>query len=204
MSHPSRPVCGDFPAKATRGVWPNPAFQHCRKCFKPKKPLVGLSDSFPAPLPSDAPQCQHPSQLFTRCPAVLEGASPTPWGRGGSPSPGLSSPSHTQRPGSAAPPPPHTRALVRGSEPRQKATCAPATLTQPSAHVPREVSSRRSQPGWGVPRPSPPPRASVRPHRAEAGAGRRWHRRARAAAVDDVVGDARVLGDAEHIVPGAN
>lgn len=53
--HPSRPVCGDFLPKATRGVEPNPASQHGRKCFNPKKPLVGLSDSFWALLPSDAP-----------------------------------------------------------------------------------------------------------------------------------------------------
>lgn len=52
------------------------------------------------------------------------------------------------------------------------------------------------------PRPGPPSRPSLPAGRrlsratvAPAGAG--------TAAVDDVVGDARVLGDAEHIVPGA-
>lgn len=97
----------------------------------------------------------------------------------------------------------HSRWTV-GTSPSSKAL--PATITP--ALCPR--------PSWGSAREEQPARlrssAALTPARGLPSCpsltgrrlgGRRWHRRARAAAVDDVVGDARVLGDAEHIVPGA-
>lgn len=153
------------------------------------------------------PQCQHPPQLFVPTlpgPALVPGpgASPT-LGPKQFPFPWAVLPSHTQRPGSVRLLPPHTPA--RGvNDPKAPGYPLPWSL-RPSAHVPRGGQlSERSRLGWGVPRPSPrpgPPVPSVLTGRRLG--GRRWHRRARAAAVDDVVGDARVLGDAEHIVPGA-
>ena len=150
------------------------------------------------------PQCQHPPQLF--CPHVARpcsGASPT-LGPKQFPFPWAVLPSHTQRPGSAAPPPPHTPA--RPWEQAPAAGCPPATVTPALCLRPSWGSALEEQPArLGsyaalTPARGLPSRPSLTGRRL---GGRRWHRRARAAAVDDVVGDARVLGDAEHIVPGA-
>ena len=139
------------------------------------------------------PQCQHHSQLFVpTLPGSARALAP-PWGRGSSPSPGLSS-QVTPRGLGQRLLLPHTLALVRGSEPRQKlrpghahSSPVPTSLVGVSSRgAARLGSSAALTPARGL-----PSRPSLTGRRL---GGRRWHRRARAAAVDDVVGDARVLG----------
>lgn len=172
----------------------------------PKKPLVGLSDSFWAPLPSDAPAV--PTSPSALCPHVTRpcpGASPT-LDRSSSPSPGLSSQVTPRGLGQRLFHPHAYSRLPVGTSPSSRASpCYGHSSPLPTSLV--EVSSRAAagQAGeFGSPHPRPGPPIPSRPSlTGRRLGGRRWHRRARAAAVDDVVGNARVLGDAEHIVPGA-
>lgn len=139
--------------------------------FQAEKATCRISGSFWTLLPTDGPQCQHPLQFFVpplTGPALAPspGASPT-LGPKQFPFPWAVLPSHTQRPGSAAPSPPRTPAGLWEPAPSRP---LPRPL-QPSAHVLRGSQlARSSRARLGSSRPSPPPGAS-RPVRPSPGGG---------------------------------
>lgn len=142
------------------------------------------------------------SSLSPRCPALPLRLAP-PWGQSSSPSPGLSS-QVTPRGLGQRLLLPHALLLFYENQHRQRAApCHNHSSSLPTSFVGVSSPEAASQagefaaltPARGL--PSCPSLTGRRLRR------RWWHRWARAAAVDDVVGDARILGDAEHIVPGA-